>query len=125
MRSATQRHGGTVEKFIGDAVVGVFGVPEAHEEDTLRAVRSAFEMQKAAAELDRDIDDAEVRIGIAIDCGEAFADESAATQGRLQPLDLPERVVGPMLRDSRVANLGCTRCVLGAVGMGRLEGKMS
>ncbi len=57
MRAAIQRHGGTVEKFIGDAVVGAFGVPEAHEDDTLRAVRAALEMRAAAAELDAEIDD--------------------------------------------------------------------
>jgi class 3 adenylate cyclase len=39
MWSAIERHGGTVEKFIGDAVVGAFGVPTAHEDDTLRARR--------------------------------------------------------------------------------------
>ena len=85
MRAAIQRHGGTVEKFIGDAVVGTFGVPEAHEDDTLRAVRAALEMRAAAAELDAEIDDPEVRVRvrIAIDCGEAFADEAAATQGRI------------------------------------------
>jgi class 3 adenylate cyclase/tetratricopeptide (TPR) repeat protein len=85
MRSAIQRHGGTVEKFIGDAVVGTFGVPEAHEDDTLRAVRAALEMRAAANELDDEIDDPDVRIRvrIAIDCGESFADEAAATQGRI------------------------------------------
>ena len=85
MRAAIQRHGGTVEKFIGDAVVGTFGVPEAHEDDTLRAVRAALEMRAAAAELDAEIDDPDVRVRvrIAIDCGESFADEAAATQGRI------------------------------------------
>jgi class 3 adenylate cyclase/tetratricopeptide (TPR) repeat protein len=85
MREAIQRHGGTVEKFIGDAVVGTFGVPETHEDDTLRAVRAALEMQEAAAELDREIDYPEVRIlvRVAIDCGEAFADLASATQGRI------------------------------------------
>ena len=60
-------------------MVGTFGVPEAHEDDTLRAVRAALEMREAAAELDREIDDPEVRIlvRIAIDCGEAFADEAS------------------------------------------------
>ena len=85
MRTVIERHGGTVEKFIGDAVVGAFGVPEAHEDDALRAVRAALEMREAAAELDGDIDDPEVRmlVRIAIDSGEAFADEAAATQGRI------------------------------------------
>ena len=41
MRAAIQHHGGTVEKFIGDAVVGAFGVPEAHEDDTQPAQREA------------------------------------------------------------------------------------
>ncbi|MEP7158274.1 MAG: adenylate/guanylate cyclase domain-containing protein, partial [Chloroflexota bacterium] len=45
MRSIVERHGGTVEKFIGDAVVGMFGVPTTHEDDALRAIRAALEMQ--------------------------------------------------------------------------------
>ena len=44
MRSAVERHGGRVQKFIGDAVVAIFGVPLAHEDDGLRAVRAALEM---------------------------------------------------------------------------------
>jgi class 3 adenylate cyclase/tetratricopeptide (TPR) repeat protein len=51
MRSIIEGHGGTVEKFIGDAVVGVFGVPVLHEDDALRAVRAALEMAAATAGL--------------------------------------------------------------------------
>ena len=46
MSSAVERHGGRVEKFIGDAVVAVFGLPNAHEDDALRAVRAGIEMQE-------------------------------------------------------------------------------
>ena len=47
MRAIVERHGGTVEKFIGDAVMAVFGVPVLHEDDALRAVRSAADMRDA------------------------------------------------------------------------------
>jgi len=52
MKTIVERHGGTVEKFIGDAVMAVFGVPVAHEDDALRAVRAAAEMRDALPELD-------------------------------------------------------------------------
>lgn len=47
MRAVLERHGGTVAKFIGDAVMAVFGIPRVHEEDALRAVRAAVEMRTA------------------------------------------------------------------------------
>jgi class 3 adenylate cyclase len=51
MRSIVEWHGGTVEKFIGDAVMAVFGVPVVHEDDALRALRAAVEMREALPEL--------------------------------------------------------------------------
>src|SRR5438876_714162 len=51
MRAIVEAHGGTVEKFIGDAVMAVFGVPVLHEDDALRAVRAAAEMRAAFPEL--------------------------------------------------------------------------
>jgi class 3 adenylate cyclase len=47
MRAIVERHGGSVEKFIGDAVMAVFGVPIVHEDDALRACRAAIEMREA------------------------------------------------------------------------------
>ena len=51
MRGIVESHGGTVEKFIGDAVMAVFGVPVVHEDDALRACRAALEMRDAIPEL--------------------------------------------------------------------------
>ena len=59
MKSIVERYGGTVEKFIGDAVVAVFGVPIAHEDDALRALRAAADMRAALPELGL-----EARIGV-------------------------------------------------------------
>jgi class 3 adenylate cyclase len=60
MKAVVEGHGGTVEKFIGDAVMAVFGVPVVHEDDAFRAVRAASEMSEAFSGLGVD-----GRIGIA------------------------------------------------------------
>src|SRR3954447_3428820 len=74
-RTVLERHGGTVEKVIGDAVMAVFGVPQAHEDDALRAVRAAAELQEALQRSDVD-----ARIGV--NTGEVVAaagDETLVT----------------------------------------------
>jgi class 3 adenylate cyclase len=68
-RGCLERHGGTVEKFIGDAVMAVFGVPVVHEDDALRCVRAAAELRDEIAalnaELERDFGvSLRVRIGV-------------------------------------------------------------
>src|SRR2546429_3063866 len=63
MKGIVESHGGNVEKFIGDAVMAVFGVPQAHEDDALRAVRAAVEMREALPELG-------VQARIGVDTGE-------------------------------------------------------
>jgi class 3 adenylate cyclase/tetratricopeptide (TPR) repeat protein len=57
MRAVLERHGGTVEKFIGDAVMAVFGLPRLHEDDALRAVRAASEMVVALQVLNEELHD--------------------------------------------------------------------
>lgn len=57
MRSVLERHGATIEKYIGDAVMAVFGLPRSHEDDALRAVRAAGEMRVALQELNRELDE--------------------------------------------------------------------
>jgi class 3 adenylate cyclase/predicted negative regulator of RcsB-dependent stress response len=56
MSAVIERHGGTVEKFIGDAVMAVFGIPQLHEDDALRAVRAADGMRAALETLNHDLE---------------------------------------------------------------------
>jgi len=55
-KAIVERHGGTVEKFIGDAVMAVFGVPTVHEDDALRAVRAAAELRGGLAGLNEELE---------------------------------------------------------------------
>src|SRR5262249_28507936 len=55
-RTAVEFHGGTVEKFVGDAVMAVFGIPVMHEDDALRALRAAVDMRDGIAALNGDLE---------------------------------------------------------------------
>ena len=55
MKAVLDLHGGTIEKYIGDAIMAVFGLPRLHEDDALRAVRAAYGMQQALADLNREL----------------------------------------------------------------------
>src|ERR671934_967200 len=91
MKAIVEAHGGTVEKFIGDAVMAVFGVPAAHEDDALRACRAAVEMRESLPELGL-----EGRIGV--NTGEVLA----GTEERLATGD----VVNVAARLEQAANPG-------------------
>jgi class 3 adenylate cyclase/tetratricopeptide (TPR) repeat protein len=86
MKAALERHGGTVEKFIGDAVMAVFGLPVRHEDDALRAVRAAADMQAALPALNEAFGEQYgVRLlnHIGVNTGEVIATGDASTGQRL------------------------------------------
>jgi len=107
------RYEGVVEKFAGDAMLAVFGVPAAHEDDAERAVRAALEMQSAMGELAAELRGEgrpELALRIGIETGEVLADlrraqgqrdrivtgDAVNTAARLQQVALPGAiVVGP------------------------------
>jgi class 3 adenylate cyclase len=78
-RGAVERHGGTVEKFIGDAVMAVWGAPTAHEDDAERAVRAAMELVNAVPALGDDQHPIQARAGVLT--GEAAVTLGATDQG--------------------------------------------
>jgi class 3 adenylate cyclase/tetratricopeptide (TPR) repeat protein len=82
MSEVLVRHGGTVEKFIGDAVMAVFGIPELHEDDALRAVRAATELREALTKLNDELDELGVHIGIRVglNTGEVVAGDGTGGQ---------------------------------------------
>lgn len=83
METVLESHGGTVEKFIGDAVMAVFGLPELHEDDALRAVRAATDFRLALADLNDELErELGVRIGVrvGINTGEVVAGDGSGGQ---------------------------------------------
>lgn len=81
MREEIERYGGTVEKFIGDAVMAIFGLPVAHEDDPLRAVRAALAMQGRMSELNTN-QPATFHLRVAVTTGEVVADPLFASSGQ-------------------------------------------
>jgi class 3 adenylate cyclase/tetratricopeptide (TPR) repeat protein len=115
LRAILERHGGTVEKFVGDAAMAIFGLPQVHEDDALRAVRAALEMRQAVDALSL-----EVRIGmntgeVVAGAGETLATgdavnvaarlEQAAASGEILVGAATERLVHDRVRVEAVAPL--------------------
>jgi class 3 adenylate cyclase/tetratricopeptide (TPR) repeat protein len=72
LRQELEGFGGTVEKFIGDAVVAVFGAPVAHGDDPERGVRAALAVRDAIAELNAEDPELDLQVRIAVNTGEAI-----------------------------------------------------
>ena len=71
LRDEIEAFGGTVEKFIGDAVVGVFGAPTSHEDDPARAVRAAIQVVEAIEQLNEHDPGLALAVRVAVDTGDA------------------------------------------------------
>jgi class 3 adenylate cyclase/tetratricopeptide (TPR) repeat protein len=83
MKAVLERHGGTVEKFIGDAVMAVFGIPVVHEDDALRAARAAVEMGEALRELNKELErdrGVSIQTRTGVNTGEVVAGDSTTGQ---------------------------------------------
>ena len=107
LREVVERHGGVVEKYIGDAVMAVFGVPMVHEDDALRAVRAASELGASLASLSDDLQrrrgvHLELRIGVNTGpvvvtdgdgAGTLVTGDTVNTAARLQQAAAPGEIV--------------------------------
>ena len=83
VRRELERHGGTVEKFIGDAAMAVFGIPTVHDDDALRAVRAAVDLRTALGGLNQDLEETHgVRLAIrtGVNTGEVVAGDPTDRQ---------------------------------------------
>ena len=122
IRSVVERHDGTIEKFIGDAVLAVFGIPVAHEDDALRAVRAGTELHAGIRELDQAFArerQVTIQMRVGIETGEVLAGDPTSGEpfvtgdavnlaSRLQQTARPEEtLIGPatfaLTRDALIA----------------------
>ncbi len=83
MEGVLHRHGGTVEKFVGDAIMAVFGIPDVHDDDALRALRAANEMRERLQSLNEELESewgVRLRIRIGVNTGEVVAGDPSRGQ---------------------------------------------
>jgi class 3 adenylate cyclase/tetratricopeptide (TPR) repeat protein len=97
VRAVLKRHGGTVEKFIGDAVMAVFGTPVLHEDDVLRALRAAVEVREALERLNVELErDRGVRIAVrtGVNSGEVVTGDPSRGEGFItgDPVNVAQRL---------------------------------
>ena len=116
VRDELERFGGTLDKFIGDAVMGIFGAPIAHDDDPVRAVRAGLRILEEIGDLGRD--DPDVAVRVALNTGEAFVSFGSGPQ-------VGEAVAGDVVntasRMQSVAPRGSL--VIGPTTLGSLGGR--
>ena len=103
-----QLHGGKVEKFAGDAVMAAFGIPQAHEDDAERAVRSALLILETVGEL-------ELQARIGIESGEVVADSSDSTFATGEPVNIAARLQQQAQPGQVLLGPGTHRLTLGRI----------
>ncbi|RPH33257.1 MAG: guanylate cyclase, partial [Chloroflexi bacterium] len=112
LRSVLERHGGTVEKFVGDAVMAVFGLPQVHEDDAIRAVRAGVEIRDAVVSQGLN-----VRIGISTGEVVAASGETLVTgdavnvAARLEQTARPDEILIGVATERLVRELVATESV--------------
>ena len=82
-REVLERHGGIVEKFVGDAVMAAFGIPRVHEDDALRAVRAAADLRQRLRAFGREVEQrygTPLGVRIGVNTGEVVAGEATSAQ---------------------------------------------
>lgn len=130
MQRVIAAHGGVVEKFVGDAVVAVFGAPSAHGDDPVRALRAALAMQQAARNLAEDLP-IPIQVRFGVESGEAVVEsvpsgvvvtgDVANTAARLQQAAAPGQIlVGAATRSSAAGRFSYE-----PLGSANLKGKGS
>ncbi|HEY4752283.1 MAG TPA: adenylate/guanylate cyclase domain-containing protein, partial [Candidatus Limnocylindrales bacterium] len=127
-----RRYGGTVEKFIGDAVMAVWGTPVAHEDDAERAVRSALDLVAAIAQLGADLGTPALRARAGLLTGEAAVNRSAIDQGMVAGdlVNTASRLQGVAAAGTVIVGEATMRAAAGAVvfeaaGEHDLKGKVA
>ena len=99
LRRELERFGGTVEKFIGDAVMALFGAPVAHEDDAERAVRAALAIRLAIEDLNEQNPGLDLHVRIGVNSGEALSHSARA----------PARARAWLRATSSIPARGCSR----------------
>jgi class 3 adenylate cyclase/tetratricopeptide (TPR) repeat protein len=132
-RGALEQHGGTVEKFIGDAVVGVFGVPRLREDDAVRAVRAAAAIRDGISSLNEELArgvGVELAVRVGVNSGQVLARERDDASGIAygDPLNVAARLqqhaqAGEVLIGAETLGLVGSRIVVEPSEPLRLKGK--
>ena len=129
-RTVIGRYGGTIEKFIGDAVMAVWGVPVAHEDDAERAVRAGLDLVEALSALGEEIQEPDLTMRVGIVTGEVAVTLGATGEGMVagDPVNTAARVQaaakpGEVWVDNATRTLTVAAVTFDDVGMHEMKGK--